>query len=174
MRAKCILIGFKHVGKSVIGDKLAHRLHLPFVDLDRVIENIKQNKLTCRQLMQIHGQTYFRALEKQALTQVINGDPAVIALGGGALIDTENQAMIKNHTVVHVTANRHTVFDRIMQQGQPAFFSPDTPPLDSFHQLWNEREPIYKKLAHFTIENDDLIEQSVDQIVSLLTHLDAR
>ena len=180
MHPKCIvLIGFKHVGKSVIGGKLAQQLNLPFVDLDRVIESVFANRLKnrklidvgYRQIMQVHGQDYFRTLEKQALTQVLNDNSAVIALGGGTLIDTENQAMVKNHRVVHITADQDTVFARIMRQGQPAFFSSDIPPRESFNQLWNERDPIYKKLAHFTIENNDLIEKSVKELALQLTEL---
>src|SRR3990167_10617486 len=144
-----IFIGFKHVGKSVIGNALALRLAKPFIDLDeeieRVFENEYQEKRSCRQIMTMYGQSYFRDLEKKVLAQIIQSRPSVIALGGGTPMDKENQELIREHTVVHVLAPRGVVFERIMVQGRPAFFSAEEPLIESFNRLWNEREAVYKK-----------------------------
>ena len=39
-----VLIGFKHVGKSIIGENLARRLNSHFIDLDHQIELLYENK----------------------------------------------------------------------------------------------------------------------------------
>ena len=70
MRPKSIiLIGFKHVGKTVIGRALADQLKWPFRDLDEAIEQLftkeTQAHKTCRQIMKAHGSAYFRELEKE-------------------------------------------------------------------------------------------------------------
>lgn len=164
-----IIIGFKSVGKSVIGRALASKLHKNFIDLDVQIEQLyKQNyhqHLTCRQIMKKHGQDFFRELEHQALLQNITSAPAVISLGGGAPLKQENQELMKTHMIIHVIAPRGTVFERIMMHGRPAYFSEHEDPLVTFNRLWDEREIIYKKLATFSIENKGSIEQAVDQIL---------
>ena len=163
-----ILIGFKHVGKSALGYALALRLAKPFIDLDAEIEREFQEQYTCRQIMHIYGQAYFRDLEKKLLTQVMQADPAIIALGGGTPLDLDNQALIRHHTVVHVVAPRDLVFARIMKQGRPEFFPAEKPPLETFHQLWDEREAIYKSLASVAVENNGLLVSAVEQ---MLQHL---
>jgi shikimate kinase len=71
-----ILIGFKSVGKSVIGKKISNQIQKPFIDLDQKIEDqFKKNnhkKLTCRQIMLEVGQNDFRTLEHEALKDIIN------------------------------------------------------------------------------------------------------
>lgn len=167
-----IFIGFKHVGKSAIGNALALRLAKPFIDLDeeieRVFEKEYQEKRSCRQIMVMHGKSYFRSLEKRVLTKILQAKPSVIALGGGTPMDCDNQELIKEYTVVHVLASRGVVFERIMVQGRPAFFSAEEPLIESFNRLWNEREAVYKKLASFSIDNNGLVVSGVEQVLQHL------
>lgn len=164
-----LLIGFKHVGKSVIGRELAFRLGWPFIDLDKAIErafeNKYQEKCSCRQIMEKRGQSYFRNLEKKVLVQAIQSTPSVISLGGGTPMDEENQKLIKCHKVIHITAPRETVFKRIMSEGRPAFFSVEEPPLEAFNRLWDEREKIYQKLTGFSVNNNGSVVSGVAQIL---------
>lgn len=167
-----ILIGFKHVGKTVIGRELASQLRLPFIDLDEEIERLFANehkeKMTCRQIMNVYGPSYFRTIEKRSLARISQSTSSIVSLGGGTPVDKENQKLIKNSTIIHIEAPRGVVFERIMIQGRPAFFSEEESPLDSFNRLWNERDKIYKKLANFSIENDGLIVSAVERILKNL------
>src|SRR3990167_2375658 len=121
-----ILLGFKHVGKTVIGSKLAKILKKKFVDLDREIEkNYEEkyfNSLTCRQIMQEHGEGYFRECETEALKQALQFSESVISLGGGAAFSELNQTLIKHHILLHIVSPSGIVFERIMVEGQPTFF----------------------------------------------------
>lgn len=167
-----IFIGFKHVGKTVIGRELARQLNVPFIDLDEEIERIfdheNKKKMTCRQIMNEYGQSYFRNLEKRSLKHIAQSPPSVIALGGGTPLDIENQGLIKHGTVIHLEAPPDVVFERIMLHGRPAFFVAEESPRDSFNRLWHERDEIYKKLAHFSIENNGLIDSVVERILKNL------
>ena len=92
-----ILMGFKHVGKSVIGKNLSEKLKVPFIDLDHTIEMLYENtyskKNTCRQIMQKHGEKFFRYLEMNALSETLDVKPSIISLGGGTPLIVENQKM---------------------------------------------------------------------------------
>ncbi|HOE61139.1 MAG TPA: 3-dehydroquinate synthase [Kiritimatiellia bacterium] len=78
-------------GKSTIGRLLAQRLDLPFTDLDAVIEASAKQRI--RDIFACEGEAGFRTRETRALAETIAAPPAVIALGGGALLKGENRAM---------------------------------------------------------------------------------
>ena len=76
-------------GKSTLGASLAASLDLPFVDLDRQIE--AQTRQTIRQIFVDEGEPAFRQIEHSALRAACEQPPAVIALGGGALLDEQSR-----------------------------------------------------------------------------------
>lgn len=169
-----ILIGFKHVGKSVIGQQLAVKIGRPFIDLDRQIEQLFkqtcQQSLSARQIMQNHGEAHFRHLEHQALAKTLTEKSSVIALGGGCPLALNNQLLLKPHLLIYITAPPDNVFERIMAGGQPAFFSSAKDPHDSFNTIWQAREKIYQSLANISINNQSSIEAAVLQIIEALQY----
>jgi shikimate kinase len=165
-----ILIGFKNVGKSSIGLELACQMQGSFIDLDEAIEATyateQVEKLSCREITQTHGETYFRELEKNVFARTIQEKPAVLSLGGGTVMDGDNQALLKGHVVIHITAPYDLVFERIMSNGMPSFFPADESPHTSFHLLWEERDAVYKQLATFRIDNNGTIAATIEKILN--------
>ncbi len=173
MTKHIILIGFKCVGKSVIGKELARQIECGFIDLDEEIEKAyfeQHNKnLTCRQIMLSEGQDAFRKLEHEALVKVLKLPVfGVISMGGGAAMYEPSHELIAAHTVIEITAPKNIVFERIMVRGRPAFFSPDEHPLESFNRIWQERAPVYSRLAKYKINNSGSLQQAVDEIKSII------
>lgn len=168
-----ILFGFKNVGKTFIGKQLAKALQKNFIDLDVEIEKLYENQyaksLTCREIMQLHGESYYRAQEKITLQHILQLSSSVIALGGGTLLDPSNREIIKEHFLLHIVAPRGVVFERIMVEGLPAFFDPDKDPYESFIRLWEERNEIYKTFNARTIHNNASLDHAIDQAKAYLT-----
>ena len=168
-----IFIGFKHVGKTCIGKKLAQTLKKDFIDLDQKVEDSfeisHQKKLTCRQIMELYGLHFFRELETEVLKTILSAKSSVISLGGGTVLSETNQQLIHPHKLIHVLAQRGVVFEQIMVGGRPAFFDPNEDPYDSFTRLWNERMTVYKRLTPLFIENHGSIEGAVKQALTHLT-----
>jgi chorismate synthase len=75
------LIGPMGVGKTTVGSRLARLLGLPFVDLDARLET--QTGATVAELFGREGEERFRQREAEALVELAEGAPAVVALGGG-------------------------------------------------------------------------------------------
>ncbi len=131
----------------------------PTYDLSRI-------KLSCREITRTYGETYFRILEKNVFAETLSKKPAILSLGGGTVMDADNQALLKGHVVIHITAPYDLVYERIMSQGMPSFFPADESPRTSFDRLWQERNAVYNQLASFSIDNDATIESAVKKILN--------
>jgi shikimate kinase/3-dehydroquinate synthase len=119
------LYGPPGTGKSTVGKKLAASLHLPFMDLDRVIE--MKAGIPISQIIEQQGEPAFRDLESQVLKEVgghafsvteniggLQTTEAVIALGGGTLLRDENRAFAEqNGRIVLLMADLPTLLQRM-------------------------------------------------------------
>jgi len=137
-----ILIGFKHTGKSSIGYILSKNLGIDFIDLDEQIEktyalqhDLTNSTLHCREIMQKHGEHFFRIMEHRILQKILQCtqtackqpvkqpfhkpflyQQTVVALGGGTPLKKENQMLLKSTSlkIIHITAPQSIVFERII------------------------------------------------------------
>lgn len=106
------LTGFMGAGKSSVGAIVAERLGLPFVDLDRAIE--ERENAAVPVIFTTRGEDGFRAAESDALTSVLSGPDAVIACGGGIVLKGENRAAMRAAgTVVYLAVSAEEALARI-------------------------------------------------------------
>ncbi len=98
------LSGFMAVGKSTVGPRLAGRLGVPFVDLDARIEASAGR--TVAAIFAAFGEAAFRAREAAAVADLVGEAPAVVALGGGAVLDARNRATLRASGVLLTLAAR--------------------------------------------------------------------
>lgn len=106
-----LLNGFMATGKSTVGRLLAARVGLPFVDLDARIEARAGKKIA--EIFAQEGEGVFRSLERQALNEVQSESPAVVALGGGALLHSETRwSALERAVVVTLQASPATLLHR--------------------------------------------------------------
>ncbi len=154
-----ILIGFKNTGKSTIARALAHKLTRDFFDLDHALMAVYSQQfgksLSCDQIIDQHGEAFFRDLEQQAFADLLQHKPAVIATGGGAILHETTRQLMTGHYIIHITAQPEIVFGRIMAKGRPAIFPAQESPQLAFKRIWEERSGIYERLANFSLDNSD-------------------
>jgi shikimate kinase len=117
-----VLVGLMGVGKSTVGAVLAGRLGRPFVDLDDVV--CAAEGMPVNRIMGERGEDAFRSAESAALAAVLDGDPVVLATGGGAVLDPDNRALLAGPTagrpaplVVWLSAPVATLVDRVAPGG---------------------------------------------------------
>jgi shikimate kinase len=159
--SRILLIGPPGAGKSTVGQALANKLTIDFIDTDQMIENETGKKIT--DIFVVDGEPNFRALELQTLRKVLAFEGGVISLGGGAPISEDAQEAIEQ-------SNSHTVFlDVSLATAAPRVgFNRDRPlllgnPRAQWQALSDNRRPIYEKLADHAIKVDDM---NVNQIVA--------
>ena len=114
--AHIILTGFMGTGKTEVGRRLARALGRAFVDTDRLVE-VKAGRSIAAVFAE-EGEAGFRALERDAIAEACALPDAVIATGGGALVDPENRRRLAAAgPVVCRTASPEEILRRI---GDPA------------------------------------------------------
>jgi len=95
-----VLVGFMGAGKTTVGHIVAERLGQPFVDSDVLIEQRLGRNI--RDIFRTEGETYFRELEHATVAELVRGQEAVIALGGGAVEDPRTRAVLRNARVIYL------------------------------------------------------------------------
>jgi len=109
-----ILVGLPGCGKSSVGRLLAQRLGRPFIDLDTLIEQRTGHAPAA--LIAAHGEPRFRVLESEAIAQACAVASAVIATGGGAVIDPLNRwALWDAGLAVWLDAPDEVLLERLVQ-----------------------------------------------------------
>jgi shikimate kinase len=111
-RNNVVLVGFMGTGKSTVGTIAAEKLGWTFVDSDEWIEN-KAGK-SIPDIFADEGEASFRALEREALRELLSGERVVLATGGGAVLAAENrERMLGGGLVVALTAPLATIVERV-------------------------------------------------------------
>src|SRR3954468_19615875 len=87
-----VLVGLMGVGKTTVGRRLAQRMRLPFVDADHEIEAAAG--MTISDIFERFGEPHFRDGERRVIARLIDGQPKVIATGGGAFIHEQTRGLI--------------------------------------------------------------------------------
>ena len=95
---KIVLTGFMGAGKSATGRILARKLNLDFIDTDGIIEERAGQSI--KEIFQLQGEPFFRSLEKTVVAEVSRKDGVVIAVGGGAIVDSANRGNLKKNGIV--------------------------------------------------------------------------
>lgn len=163
-----VFIGPPGAGKSTVGALVAQLLGLPLVDTDALVEQVEGR--TIPEIFVDSGEAYFRELERAATARALTGDPAVVSLGGGAILHEQTQAALAGHHVVFLDvslrdASRRSGFD----QGRPLLA---LNPRGQWLALMERRRPLYESLAVVRVDTDGRTpEQIAHEVAALLTGL---
>lgn len=144
------LVAMPGAGKTTVGRLLAKQLHLPFVDVDHEIE--RRLGMAIKDFFAQQGEAAFRDVEQSVLAELANGRPMVLATGGGAVLREANREALHHHcTVVYLRSSPEELFRRLRHDRQrPLLQVAD--PLRKLRELFRERDPLYRRTAHFVIE----------------------
>ena len=162
---KLVLIGLRGSGKSTVGRILSARLEWEFHDTDEIVQ--RNAGLSIRELFETRGEPAFRALEKSAVCQCAGCSKAVIATGGGAVLDPENALLLKQSGyVVHLTAEPSVLWQRIAKDSASRDLRPKLIPsaesgIDELKKLMRARAAIYAQVRDAEV---DVEARSPDEI----------
>ena len=146
-----ILIGPPGAGKSTVGELLADRLGVDFVDTDASIEAVAGKPVA--DIFVEDGEPVFRKLEHEAVAAAVAGHGGVIGLGGGAVLDTGTRALLAGQPVVYLETSFTELAKRVgMDRPRPLLIGIN--PRAQLKTLLDERLPVYAGLARITVSTD--------------------
>ncbi len=152
MSQSLILVGPMGAGKSTIGKLLASILHLPFSDSDRVIE--EKTGADIPWIFDMEGEEGFRLRETAVLADLLQGEPMVIATGGGIVMREENRRLLKGDgVVVYLTASINQLVERTYKDKKRPLLQVDDPEA-KIRELIALRDPLYSEVADLVVQTD--------------------
>jgi len=160
------LVGLSGVGKSSIGRRLAAALALPFRDADSEVENAAGCPIS--QIFAKYGEQAFRDGERRVIARLLAEAPHVLATGGGAFVQPDTRALIKEKAIsVWLKADVEVLARRVgRKDNRPLLAGKD--PLAVLTAQARDRYPAYAE-ADLTVETGDTPHQeTVDAILRAL------
>jgi len=112
---KIILLGYMGCGKSTIANRLSKITNIPYVDLDKSIE--ERTNLSINEIFEQRGEIYFRKLEREVFIELLNSpENIIIGLGGGTPCYANNHELLKGDNIlsIYLKASVDTLFERLV------------------------------------------------------------
>lgn len=175
MKKKLVyLTGFMGCGKSTIGPILANTLGWGFYDLDRVIEQRVNKKVT--EIFESEGEAFFRKLETETLTELSNLERCILSLGGGTIASDVNIDIIKKTgKIVYLYTSPENIYDRLKhKRDRPIFKKENSGEVtrDEFItkiKLLMHQRAVYYEQADITFSTDERsVGITVDEIAKYI------
>ena len=144
------LVGLMGAGKTTVGKLLAKRFNKSFFDTDHEIE--RRTGVNIPVIFEIEGEAGFRAREHVILQDLAKRNNIVLATGGGVVLSKANrETLAQNGTVIYLRAVAAELWQRTRyDKNRPLLQTAD--PLAKLNELFAERDPLYREVAHLIID----------------------
>ena len=150
-------------GKSTVGRHLARQLGLRFLDSDAEIEH--RSGMPVRDFFATRGEAAFRDVEQDVIDELSSWPDAVLATGGGAVLRPSNRDALHSRSHVFYLRNTPEELHRRLRHDHHRPLLQVADPLARLRELYRERDPLYRRTAHFVIE---AARPSVSSLISMV------
>ena len=152
-----VLVGMPSSGKSTLAAALGEKLGRTVYEADALIE--QEAGMDIPAIFAQYGEGHFRALETEILSRLGKLSGAVISTGGGCVTREENyDPLHQNGTILWL--QRGT--EKLDKTGRPISLKSD------LNQLYQKREPMYRRFADAAVDNNGSVEATLAQILEVL------
>jgi len=160
------LVGLMGAGKTTVGRRLAQKLRLPFFDTDDAIEQAAGESVA--DIFAHRGEVEFRRGERRVIARLLEGQPHVLATGGGAFIEPSTRALLQERAItVWLRAPLDLTWRRVSRRStRPLLKTPN--PQQTLHDLWQARAPIYAEAELVVDSLDGPHDATVEQVLTAL------
>lgn len=152
-----VLVGMPSSGKSTLAAALGEKLGRSVYEADALIA--QEAGMDIPSIFARYGEEHFRALETEILSRLGKLSGAIISTGGGCVTREENYDLLHQNGSI-LWLQRDT--DKLEKTGRPVSLKSD------LNQLYQKREPLYRRFADAAVDNNGSVAATVEQILEVL------
>jgi len=159
------LVGLRGAGKSTLGAKLAEQFDVPFLELDRLIE--QEGGVPLGVVFDLYGQSGFRRLERRCLEHVLERYPRFVLATGGSLVSepASFERLLTMCYTVWLKASPEDHMQRVMAQGDMRPMADNRESMEDLQRILEAREPLYRKADLAIDTSAHSLEESLEILV---------
>ena len=163
------LIGLRGAGKSTLGAAAGAALGLPFVELNREIE--EQAGMPVNEVLALYGQEGYRRLEAQALGRVIaTHDALILAVAGGIVAEPETyQTLLQHFHTIWVRATPEDHMARVRAQGDTRPMAGNPEAMEQLRHILTSREALYERAVAKLDTAGRSLDESLQDLLALIS-----
>ena len=165
------LVGLRGAGKSTLGRMLAKQLDVPFIELDRMVE--QDYGAPVHDLIEMAGVATFRRYERTCLERVVaEHEAAIVATAGGIVSSPETYGLLlrRTHTIwIKTRPEEH--MRRVMAQGDFRPMAQNREAMSDLVAILDARSADYARAQAELDTSGDTAEQSFSKLAEIATRL---
>ena len=164
-----LLVGLMGSGKTSVGKRLAQKLGLPFVDGDQEIE--KAAGLSLIDVLKCFGLEEYRAGEARVMKRLLNGQPCVLASGGGSFVSERTRDLAREKAItIWLKADIDIVYSRTACRQRRTFLQgSDSGLKDKLENYIKEEYPYYSEADIVVETKDEPVAETVNRVMKSLS-----
>jgi XRE family aerobic/anaerobic benzoate catabolism transcriptional regulator len=163
------LVGLRGAGKSTVGPRLAERMGIDFIELDRRVE--AEAGLSLGEVFELHGEDFYKRLERRVLQDLVaSGVSAVVATGGSIVSDRDSFELLRESAVtVWLKAKPEDHMARVVAQGDERPMRSRADAMTELRAILKARTPLYARADHVVDTSLLGVDGAVDLLATTLS-----
>ncbi|SEW16742.1 shikimate kinase [Aliiroseovarius sediminilitoris] len=167
LKKSIVMVGMMGAGKTAVGQAVANRLHVPFLDSDEEI--VRAANMSIAEIFERDGEEFFRKRESEVIGRLLDTERAVLSTGGGAFMSEQNRNMISERGVaVWLNADLDLLWSRVKHKDTRPLLRTANPKV-TLTEIYDTRVPVYAQ-ADLSVEaqRDFTIADMANAVVAAL------
>lgn len=165
-----LLVGLMGSGKTSVGKRLARKLNLPFVDGDQEVE--KASGLSLIDLLKCFGVEEYRAGEARVMKRLLQGEPCILASGGGSFVAESTRELAKNNAVtIWLKADIDVLYHRTAgRKHRPFLKGSDEELKNKLEKYINDEYPYYSEADIIVETKEEQVDITVNRVIEAINN----
>lgn len=167
-KARIALIGLRGAGKSTLGALLAEKLDVPFLELDRLVE--QESGLTLSAIFDLYGPAGFHRFERQCLEHLLSRYSRFVLAAGGSLVTepTSYDTLLAACHTVWLKAKPEDHMNRVIAQGDRRPMAANPQAMSDLRRILASREPLYARADNTLETSGKNVKESLKELAGLV------